>query len=716
MAPAPTLLGAVLAGLVLALAMVILAARQPWLGLELGADPDSGAVQVRAADPSGPAASLPPGTRILALAGAGERILPGAVDLVEEPDTVDTYAAMNDVFARQRSIARILQGQEITLEVVAEPGQAPSRVAISPAPYRPLSDLPAIFWLQLAVGLTGFWLGAWIWSLQRGQWPARFLALAGTGLMISALTAAVYSGRELALGGATFRLLSGANHAGTLLFGVGMIGLFLCYPHRLVGRRALALPAIVLGAWLAVDQLQLVEGPPLGIHLPIVLSMATILVLVGIQYRVTRGDLVARTSLTWLGLSVAIGSGAFVALVIMPNLLGLAPILSQGVGFVFFLLIYMGVALGVARFRLFLLDEWAFRTLFYVGGVLLLLGVDAIFVYVVLEDRVPAFALSLVLVGCLYLPMRDAIGRRFLHRSTLTPARLFRDVVDIALTPPGADQIAGWHRLLAKAFDPLRITPCVPQDRAALAAEGLALVVPGAGPVPALRLEHASGGRRLFSPRDVEFAAEICAMLRDAMESRRAYEKGVAEERARIARDIHDNIGIQLMGALHSVEPESKNRMICDSLSDLRDIISNATGRALSLDEMLADLRVQIADQLEASGLALDWQVAAGGQGALPLQLTHALRSVIREAVHNAIRHAGASRVTIRLSERHGAIALGVTDDGTGWTGTPRAGGNGMANMHRRAEALGGRLQIRSGRDGTTILVELPLLSRGQAA
>lgn len=49
--------------------------------------------------------------------------------------------------------------------------------------------------------------------------------------------------------------------------------------------------------------------------------------------------------------------------IIAPNLVGLPPMLSQGVAFLFFLLIYVGVALGVARYRLFQLDEWAFRIL-----------------------------------------------------------------------------------------------------------------------------------------------------------------------------------------------------------------------------------------------------------------------------------------------------------------------------------------------------------------
>jgi two-component system sensor histidine kinase DevS len=104
---------------------------------------------------------------------------------------------------------------------------------------------------------------------------------------------------------------------------------------------------------------------------------------------------------------------------------------------------------------------------------------------------------------------------------------------------------------------------------------------------------------------------------------------------------MHDNIGVQLLGALHSRDPVRKDELIRDTLADLREIINNSAGERLTLAELMADLRVEIADLLSSVGIGLVWQVDT--QAELPPQSVAAMRSILREAVGNALRHAEAS-------------------------------------------------------------------------
>jgi signal transduction histidine kinase len=80
-----------------------------------------------------------------------------------------------------------------------------------------------------------------------------------------------------------------------------------------------------------------------------------------------------------------------------------------------------------------------------------------------------------------------------------------------------------------------------------------------------------------------------------------------------------------------------------------------------------------------------------------------ALYRVAQEALHNALRHAGASGVRVALSRTPRLVVLEVSDDGHGFNPQAPVGGLGLDSMRERAAAAGGRLAIRSSPKGTTV-------------
>ncbi|MFA6960858.1 MAG: ATP-binding protein [Opitutaceae bacterium] len=700
--PAFILTGSAMAGVILILAAIWIAHRQPWLGAALAVD-EKGVVYVSAVESSGPSAALPVGTKITAVEGAGDSLAPTAQDLVEEPDVLESYAVFKGFFVRQGSLLTMLRSGAVT--VVASDGV---RVELVPAQSRPITSLPEVFWVQLIVGGGSFLIGAWVWSLKRHDLPARILALVGLATMMFATVAAIYSTRELAIDGGLFRVLSALNHLGALSFGAGMIALFLVYPRRLVPVKALWILPAVFGGWWLGDTLRVVfPGPAEGSALPTMIEMVGILAAATVQFWKTKGDAKARATLRWFGLTVALGAGLFVLLVIAPNIMGLPPLLSQGYAFLFFLLVFAGVAVGVARYRLFELEGWAFRILFYLGGVLLLVAIDGLLIFALSMDRTPALSLALIAVVFLYLPLREMLSKRLMSRKGFRES-LFRKMLDVALTTPGGDQGARWRGLLQGIFEPLKIETGVLVEVPVIEDDGVVLALPGVGALPPLRLSHAYRGRKLFAPRDVALAEELCSMLGHAIESRLAYEKGVAEERSRIARDMHDNIGAQLISALHSPAAERKDTMIRETLSDIRSIINNASEAGRTLEETLAELRYETADRLELAGLALDWRVEGNGVVELSAAAVHALRSILREAVSNTLKHSGATAVAILVSQREGRLRVTITDNGRGLPEKLIAG-NGLGNMRARVEALRGTLDIANAQPGLRVQVGLPV-------
>lgn len=712
LSPVATMILLALAGLAAAVAVLLLAVRQPSLGMELVAADTPNAVQVAALSPKGPAqGEVAPGRLIsLQTAGLPEFILLPA-DLTDEPDTLPTYAAMADFFARQSRIADALKQDRILVSTVDAQGVAHSS-SLSPAPIRPVRDLPAAFWVQLLVGFASYLIGMWVWRLRPGDPATGLFALASFGILGFTFPAALYSTRELALDGTFFRVLSTMNHGGALLFGAAMIALLLRYPRPLVTGRWLTLPFALFGLWWLADTLRLFDGPPAGAHLPTLIEMGGILLCAGLQYWNARGDPGARTVLRWFGLSVLVGAGGFVLTVIAPSMVGFAPLLPQGYAFTFFLLIHIGLAFGVVRYRLFDLDRWAFHILFYMVGAVLLILLDAALISLVSVGRAPAFGLSLLAIGLFYLPLRDSIARRLSGRRAEDREKWFQAMIDVALTPSPNTQHLRWRGLLETVFEPLRIFPGDDHAAPMLRDEGMALAMPAIGSLPPLRLEHARKGRRLFTPYELGLASELHAMLIHAIGSRDAYERGVAEERGRITRDMHDNIGVHLLGALHSQNVERKDKLIRETLGDLRDIINNSSGPHLTLEEHMADLRVEIADLLSSAGIGFDWQFDLEGTDAFPAQAVPTLRAILREGVGNALRHAGASTIRIALRHEGDFTTLTIEDDGRGFDPATIIPGNGLNNMRVRMAGLEGHVTITDAAPGTRIEARFPLEER----
>lgn len=708
-------------GLALAVAATFLATRQPWLGLDLRVDDTGEAVLIERSE--GPAVLISEWYRLEAVEGDAGVIVPvRPTTIIEEPDQLSDFSALDQFRAEQDGIAQALRSSLVTLHLSA-PGGVTREVTVTPNPTRPIGDLPAMFWVQVIVGLSGVLVGGWIWSLAPGRRPQAFLMLTGVGLAISSTAAAIYSSRELALPALYFQLLGPANLIGSMTFGAGVIGLFLSYPARL-GPRWLAIAQIgVIAAWLIASFTRLIPVYSAAYQLPIATAMLVLVVLVVLQFRRARKakDLPARAALRIFGLSVLLGAGGFVALVTVPQLLGLEVQVSQGYAFTLFLICYLGLALAVRRHRIFNLDQWAFRILYFAIGALFLVCLDAALIYGLSVERAPALGIALFVVAFLYLPLRDAASRRLAKfRGQKRVETFFKDISIVALTKNPKAQAEYWDELLHAVFLPLYIEPGPKvTEHAQLDGEGVYLVIPAVPPLASRRLKWAASGRRLFSDTDVHKAEELVDILAQLIESRKAYETGAAEERSRIARDIHDNIGIQLLGALHSQDPRRKDVLIRETLADLREIIDNQTGPGLDLGNLIADLRLELSELLEAAGLDVDWPLGANLNGYnLTPRIAHALRSVLRECVNNAIRHAGARKVGISIDVQQGLVRLRVSDDGRGFDMDAEAMGQGVRNMKVRVSALGGQIDVRPagvGHDkpGTLVLADLPLMRAG---
>jgi signal transduction histidine kinase len=703
---ATLLLCAVIVALTLGIAL-----RQPWLGLELTPLLETQSILIVSAHPAGPSRGLAVPAQLVSVGPVA--LEPD--DKTEEPDMFESYEQTGQFLQRQTVLTDLLRQSGVSLRVRSTtPAAAEIDILVRPTT-RPVSDLPASFWVQLITGVGALLIGVFVLALRPADFTARLFALSGAMIALSACTAAIYSSRELAIDGGLFRVLSALNHVGSLGFGMAMIALFLIYPRRMVPLHALWIIPAVFVPWLVADIFRLASTQAIGSQLPTLIEMLLIVVAVLAQWIVNRCDPRARAALTWLGLSVIVGAGAFVSLIIAPILIQSAPAMQQGYAFGFFLLIYAGLSLGVARYRLFDLSEWAFRIGFYTGGTLLLFAIDAALILLLHMQQTTSLGIALLFVGFGYLPLRGALWSRFVANKPLADHEIFRSVIDISLANTAPERSVRWRALLKKLFDPLSIEEHnEPASDVGVRNEGVDLLLPSVADTSALIVRYPWQGRRLFSSAQQDLARELVRLLRYTEESRHAYERGSLEERSRIARDLHDDVGARLLSGLYKNEIGDTHAVLRDAIADIRTIVSGLAAGQPVLGQAIAALRHEAGERLSAAGVDLHWPIAANEDSAtlLDYRIYRCFVSAHREVVSNIIRHAQARAVEIHVSERDGLLHTIISDNGIGIDPARAAGsssGHGLRGLIQRVGGVGGRAMIRPLSAGTIVEITIPL-------
>ena len=205
------------------------------------------------------------------------------------------------------------------------------------------------------------------------------------------------------------------------------------------------------------------------------------------------------------------------------------------------------------------------------------------------------------------------------------------------------------------------------------------------------------------------------------------------EERQRLARDLHDSIvqqvfsiGMQakamgVLGAGTSAVPADSVRRIAaevgtlsqTALTDLRAMVHELRPSASVEGGLGEAIRTLANSTTNRTGLHVRL-ILGKGLGELPPELAQDAYRLVAEAIHNVVKHADASRATIRIACRHHVLTASITDNGCGLTGSSdapgdRLRGHGLTSMRERAERWGGSLEIADAKpSGTVVRAVLP--------
>jgi signal transduction histidine kinase len=256
---------------------------------------------------------------------------------------------------------------------------------------------------------------------------------------------------------------------------------------------------------------------------------------------------------------------------------------------------------------------------------------------------------------------------------------------------------------------------------------GVPIVSP-TGVIGAFYLTEKDGAAE-FGEADEQVILTLAAHAAIAIENARLYERSrelsIVEERNRLARELHDSVTQKLFGLVLSAETaltllerdppvvrtelERLRDLANEAMDELRSLVFELRPPALESEGLATALRkhVDVLRRVYRREIGLE---LAGAPRRAP-ELEREVFRIAQEALQNALKHADAEHLALRLDASDGRLVLTVSDDGVGFDPAEpavRSRRLGLTSMEERARALGGSLRVDSSHgEGTTVRLEV---------
>lgn len=216
---------------------------------------------------------------------------------------------------------------------------------------------------------------------------------------------------------------------------------------------------------------------------------------------------------------------------------------------------------------------------------------------------------------------------------------------------------------------------------------------------------------------------------RKLLKTKQAKEKAILDaeynERMRIARDVHDDLGsglthIKIMAEAVSAKPVYDAGVVKDLrhisatakalIENMRDMIWVLNPQNTTLDHLFAHMREHCSNYLEENHVGYHLQLPENFiDQKISREVQRNLFLCVKESLHNCIKHADASFITISAALKNQSLLIEISDNGKGCSDAGNTKGNGIWNMNHRMVSIEGGFSIQSASGGCTVRLHAPL-------
>jgi len=255
-----------------------------------------------------------------------------------------------------------------------------------------------------------------------------------------------------------------------------------------------------------------------------------------------------------------------------------------------------------------------------------------------------------------------------------------------------------WRAILTRFFNNVSITLKDNKiDDCQLAEPHLKLMVPAIdtrGHFEITSLDH----EKPFTENDCQLANALLTITRQFNSFQHAVEMGAAEERQRIARDLHDDVAARMLTLIHKLEQQKDIDIARSILKSLRNAIYTLDNRSTTtILDAITDIRAEIQERLNTIGMQLIWEQPCQLENMAFTPRQHInLNRVLHELTTNIIRHANAQFMSISVILNENWLNFRTEDNGVGFNMDECIPGKGIHNIQTRIKELNGQVEWNS--------------------
>ncbi len=559
-----------------------------------------------------------------------------ALLLPQEPHSVTTFGEFEQIIAKNRELyTRLMQSP---LYLRSDTAHAEIHIT-----KRPLSDLPLGFWLSAATTLIAALVSVGIWSLQPGSWATRLLLTSGLCFSFGILLTIFFVHRHIVMAPIWFETSLCLQYLLMGWFPFSLVTLLLTYPRRVVPKPVLWITFFIPVPFFLNFAFRWSDLPLHTFFINSLLGLILGAIAVTLQWRAVRNDPLEVAGLRWFLISCYTAPLIVVVFYLLPSFFHSSPAMPIWVAHMLFLSLFLGFALGVARYRLFDVERWWLKAwIWFISGVLLLI-IDFLLISLFNLESDKAMMLAIALLAWVYFPLRQFAWKRLSTSNESEPEDYLPLLVNAVLDEqPKKTVDQAWSHILATTFQTPNIelhTGNLVESR--IIEQGLCLDIPAIDRNHFIRLQGRSNGTKLFSTADQMLASSLLDLLQNMLRTKAAQQHGAHRERLRIIRDLHDDIGANLLTLSYRAKSEQQAELARKTLAMLRETIYALNdNEQVYLNSALAEWYIEAQGRAQSANIELEWQQDKNLPNILirPRQRINISR-ILREGISNAIKH-----------------------------------------------------------------------------